>query len=90
MKQTLRSGSGVPMDKTLEKAYNKPTEGPSGIIGVSLKKEICANGTSSCMKKVSILIFCKTCCLNDDNECSLHHKFFGATTQVEERCEVNS
>lgn len=26
------------------------------------------------------------CCLNDDNEYSLHHEFSGATTEADERC----
>ena len=29
---TLRRGNGVPMDKALEKEYNKPAEGAEGVI----------------------------------------------------------
>ena len=39
VKHTKRSGSAVPMDQeALEKAYNKPAKGQSGIIGFSHRK----------------------------------------------------
>ena len=58
VKHTSRSGSGVPMDQALEKAYNKPAKSQSGIIGISRRKEaVCNCGTLSNMKKQNIRIF---------------------------------
>ena len=37
--QTLRKESGIPMDHVLEKQYNKPAKGPSGIIGFTKRKQ---------------------------------------------------
>ena len=37
--QSLRRGSGIPMDQALEKQYNKPAKGQSGIIGMTRRKE---------------------------------------------------
>ena len=37
---TNRKGSGVPIDQTLEFAYNKPAKGPGGVIGISKKKRV--------------------------------------------------
>ena len=39
---SARRGSAVPMDQALEKAFNKPSKGPSGIIGISRQKEAVA------------------------------------------------
>ena len=36
---TKGSGSAVPIDQALEKAYNKPAKGPGGIIGYTRRKE---------------------------------------------------
>lgn len=58
VKQTLKGGSGVHMDQALEKAYNKPAKGPSGIIGGSRKKEsVVCKWTLLYTKKVSVVIF---------------------------------
>ena len=37
--QSNRRGSNLPMDQALEKQYNKPAKGQSGIIGFSRRKE---------------------------------------------------
>ena len=37
--QTKQKGSGIPMDQAVEKQYNKPANGPSGIIGFTRCKE---------------------------------------------------
>ena len=42
VRQTLKCGSGVPMDQILEKEYNKPAKGQGGIIGISRRKEAVA------------------------------------------------
>ena len=38
IKHTANSGSGIPLDQALEKAYNKYRKGPSGIIGYTRRK----------------------------------------------------
>ena len=87
VKQTLKSGSGVPMDQALEKAYNKPAKGPSGIIGVSRKKESVCKWNIIMHEKSQYTNFLQNlCCLKDDNEYSLHHEFSDATTEADERC----
>ena len=37
--QSLQRGSGIPMDQTLEKQYNKLTKSSSGVIGFTRRKE---------------------------------------------------
>ena len=39
MRHSSRKDSDVPMDQTLEKAYNKPEISSVGIIGITRRKE---------------------------------------------------
>ena len=47
VKQTHRSGSGIPMDMALEKEYSKPAKEPGGVIGFSSRKEAIAQWMES-------------------------------------------
>ena len=37
--QSLRRGSGIPLDQAFEKQYNKPAKGQSGIIDITRRNE---------------------------------------------------
>ena len=87
VKQTSRSGSAVPMDQDLEKAYNKPAKGPSGIIGVSRKKETVCKWNIIMHEKRQFTDFLQDlCCLDDNAEYSFHHEFSNAITEKDEIC----
>ena len=76
VKQTHRSGSGIPMDMALEKEYNKPAKGPGRVIGFSSRKEVVAQWNLIKHEKAQYTKFLQELCLlNDDREYSFIMNF---------------
>ena len=86
-KHSNRSGSCVPMDQALEKAYNKPAKDHSGIIGITRKKEAVAKWCIIKHEKQQFTdLLYNLCSLDMDDEYSLHHEFSTAVTKADEIC----
>ena len=93
---SLRRGSGVPMDQTFEKEYNK--KGPGDILGVTRQKESVAKWNMIKHKKRKFLD--DLCDYEKLDEYSLHHEFSDETTKkneedieliknfIEARCDI--
>ena len=82
--QTRRKGSGIPMDQALEKQYNKPAKGPSGIIGFSRRKEaVCKWNIIKHEKLMFSEHLSDVCKLRDDDEYSFHHEFSNSITDTD-------
>ena len=87
VKHTTRSASAVPMDEALEKAYNKPAKGQSGIIGFSRHKEAVCKWNIIKHEKANYTSFlCHWCSVDDNDEYSLHNEFFKSITEADETC----
>ena len=73
----------MPMDQALEKQYNKPAKGPSGVIGFSRKKAaVCKWNLIKHKKYLYTDSLEKICSLNSDDEYS-HHEFSQSITEVD-------
>ena len=82
---TKRSGSAVPIDQALEKAYNKPAKGPGGIIGYTRRKESVAKWNLIQHEKAGYTKFLDDICEHVcSSEFSLHHGFSQAQTKADE------
>ena len=82
--QTKRKGSGIPMDQALEKQYNKPAKGPSGIIGFTRRKEaVCKWNIIKHEKFLYTQTLSEICQLKTEDQYSLHHEFSETATQDE-------
>ena len=94
VRMSKRRGSAVPMDQALEKAFNKPSKGQSGIIGMSRRKEAVCKWSlikHEKMRYTSTLV--EYTGINDDNEeYSLHHEFSQKTSEHDNECveQMNS
>ena len=87
VRQTLKCGSGVSMDQALEKEYNKPAKGKGGIIGISCRKEAVAQWNIIKHEKSKFTKHLRElCCMNEDNEYTVHHEFSQALTEADEEC----
>jgi len=87
VKHTRRSGSAVPMEQALEKTYNKPAKGQSGIIGFSRRKDAVCKWNIIKHEKANYTSFLRQWCTIDENdEYSLHHEFSKSITEGDETC----
>ena len=79
---SLRRGSGIPMDQALEKLYNKPAKGQSGIIGITRHKEAVCKWNIIKHEKEQYGDFLQKICEFDTNdEYSIHHEFAPSITK---------
>ena len=86
VRHSFRKGSAVPIDQALEKEYNKPAKSPSGIIGVTRRKEAVYKWNLIKHEKAKYRKFLyNTCLMNDDDEYSLHHQFSLSMTKANEK-----
>ena len=83
-----RRGSGIPMDRALEKAFNKPSQGPSGIFGISRRKEdVCKWSLIKHEKMRYTSLLDKYSGGNDENdEYSLHREFSEKISEYDNKC----
>ena len=82
---TSRKGSSVPMDQALEKSYNKPAKGKSGIIGITRRKEAVAQYDIIKHEKLQLVNYLLEFCeINYDSEYDLHHESSPAITEKDE------
>ena len=80
--QAKRKGSGIPMDQALEKQYNQPAEGPSGIIGFTRRKEAAFKWNIITHEKfLYTQALSKICQLKTEDQYSSHHEFSETETQ---------
>ena len=80
--QSLRRGSGIPMDQALEKQYNKPAKGPTGIMGFSRRKEaVCKWNIIKQEKGLYTNFMHKLCGFDTNDEYSIHHEFSPSITK---------
>ena len=87
VRQTLNYGSGVLMDQALEKEYNKPAKGQGGITGVSRRKQAVSQWNIIKHEKSKFTKHLRElCCLNEDNEYTVHHEFSQTLTEADEEC----
>ena len=71
----------------MEKEYSKSTKGTSGIIVYTRIKESVVKWNIIQHEKSRFTDFkYGICCLNDENEYSIHHSILGTTTEVDEIC----
>ena len=85
VRQTLKCGSGVPMDQALGKEYDKPAKGQGGIICISRRKEAVAQWNIIKHEKSKFTKHLRElCCLNKDNEYTVHHEFSQTLTEGDE------
>ena len=71
----------------LEKEYNKPAKGQGGIIGISRRKEAVAQWNIIKHEKSKFTKHLRElCCLNKDNEYTVHHEFSQTLTEADEEC----
>ena len=85
VKHTKRSASALPVDQTLEKAYNKPAKGSSGVIGITKRKEKVLKWNMrkhTKMKYTNFLYDVYSTC--DDDEYSIHYEFPSSATALDE------
>ena len=83
--QTKRSGSGIQMDQALEKQYNKPAKGPSGVIGFSRRKEAVCKWNLIKHEKYMFSESLETICgLTSSDEFSLHHEFSKSISETDQ------
>ena len=86
VRHTSRKGSGMPMDQALEKAYNKVSKGPGGVIGITKNKSAIARWNIIKHDKMLITQYLRDVCgLCDGDETSLHHEFSFNLTLDEEQ-----
>ena len=86
VRQTLKCGSGVPMDQALKKEYNKPAS-LGGIIGISRRKEAVAQWNIIKHEKSKFTKHLRElCCLNEDSEYTVHHEFSQTLAEADEEC----
>ena len=82
--QTRRRGSKLPMDQALEKQYNKPAKGQSGIIGFSRRKEaVCKWNIVKHEKSQYTSSLEKVCDIINEDEYSIHHEFSMSRTETD-------
>ena len=82
--QTKRKGSGIPMDQALEKQYNKPAKGPSGVIGFTRRKEaVCKWNIIKHEKFLYNESLSRICQLETGDQYTLHHEFSESATKME-------
>ena len=81
---SLRKGSGLQVDQALEKEYNKPAKGPSGIIGFTRRKEAVLKWDLIKHEKTKYRKFLySTCFMNEYDEYNLHHEFSPTITETD-------
>ena len=86
VRHTSRKGSGMSMDQALEKAYNKVSKGPGGVIGITKNKSAIARWNIIKHDKMLITQYLRDVCgLCDGDETSLHHEFSFNLTLDEEQ-----
>ena len=84
MSQRRRRGSKLPMDQALEKLYNKPAKGQSGIIGFSRRKEaVCKWNIVNHEKYQYTSSLEKVCDIINEDEYSIHHEFSISRTETD-------
>ena len=77
-----RKGSSLPLDQTLEKEYNKPAKGKSGIIGKTRRKEAVAQHDIIKHEKLQIMSYLQEFCqVKFESEYDLHHEFSSTVTE---------
>ena len=82
-----RRCSGIPMDQALEKAYNKPSKGVGGIIGISRQKEAVSKWNLVKHEKyryTSTLVDYSG--YNDNDEYSIHHELSEKKSEYDNEC----
>ena len=75
VKHTKKSAGTLPYDQALEKAYNKPAKGPSGVIGITKRKEAVLKWNILKHMKMKYTNFLYVCSTSDDDEYSIYHEF---------------
>ena len=89
MRRTLRQGSAVGFDMTLEKCYNKPAKVARGIIGMTRqKKAVVLRNLLKHEKDIHVAQLLELYNLGDkdDRELSLHHEFNASSTKIGHDC----
>ena len=85
VKHTRRSPSALPVDQALEKAYNKPAKGPSGVIVITKRKEAVLKWNILEHMKMKYTNFLYVVCsMSDDDEYSVHHEFSSSEMALDE------
>ena len=84
MRHSSKEGSAVPIDQTLERAYNKQAKSYAGIIGFIQTKETAWKWNLTKHEKVKYWNFINTVCqMDEDDEYSLHYEFSDRITKAD-------